>query len=151
MSVPMLLSFAFGILADRYSRFVLMFVGYGVAALLFVVCGVTTSFTLYLVLSVILGLAFAVASPAKQGFLVQVSPPQWIGTVQGLDGTFGQLGGLFGTLLVPLMYGAISGYVIAVCGAIALAGFVLAAPILGRESARLARLRSAENGPAVGG
>ena len=137
MSVPMVLSFAGGMLADRYSRFILMFVGSAIAASGMVVCGLTRSFALYLVLAVVTGLAFAVSNPAKQGFMVQVSPPKWIGTVQGLDSTSMQLGGLAGTLLVPALYNVVSGYVIVLCGAVGLIGLMVAAPVLGRESARL--------------
>ncbi len=61
-----------------------------------------------------------------------------------------QLGGMLGTLLVPVMYEALSGYVIVVCGAIGLVCLALAAPILWRASARLERTRGAENEPAVG-
>jgi MFS family permease len=146
MSVPMVLSFAGGILADRYDRFMLMFAGNGVAAVLFVVCGVTRSFALYLLLAVITGLAFAVANPAKQGFMVQASPPKWIGTVQGLDATSMQFGGLLGTLIVPALYYVMTGYVIVVCGVVGLAGLAIAAPMLGRESARLKRVSVAPAG-----
>ena len=148
MSVPMVLSFAGGMLADRYSRFLLMFVGSGVAALGMVVCGLTKSFALYLVLAVVTGLAFAVGNPAKQGFMVQVSPPKWIGTIQGLDSTSMMVGGLLGTLIVPAIYNVISGYVIVVCGAVGLVGLMIAAPILGRESARLERAATIQINPA---
>lgn len=136
MSAPMLFSFVGGILADRYSRFILMFAGYSVAALAFATLGLARSLTVYLVVSFVLGLAFALSGPAKQGFLVQVSPVKWIGTVQGLDATSAQLGGMIGTLLVPVMYDAISGYVIAVCGGLGLACLALAAPVLRREAHR---------------
>jgi len=136
MSVPMLLSFFGGVMADRYSRFVLMFIGYSLAAVMFIVTGLVRSINAYLVLTFVLGLGFALASPAKQGFLVQASPVRWIGTVQGLDATSAQLGGMLGTLLVPVMYEAISGYVIIVCGALGLVCLTIAGPILGRESRR---------------
>jgi MFS family permease len=135
LCVPMLLSFAGGVLADRHNRFILMFAGNTLAALTYVVFGLTTSLVLYLVVGVVQGLAYALANPAKQGFLIQVSPPEWIGTVQGLDTTSMWVGGLLGTLIVPAMYNAISGYVIVVCGAVALVGLVVAAPILWREHA----------------
>ena len=142
MGVPMMLSFATGILADRYSRFALMFAGYTVAALTFVVFGLTKSLALYLGVGVVQGLAFAFASPAKQGFLIQVSPLEWIGTVQGLDTTSMWVGGLVGTLVVPVIYAAISGYVIALCGAVALAGLAIAAPVLWRARSTGAPARS---------
>jgi len=113
-----------------------------VAALTFVVFGLTKSLALYLVVGVIQGLAFAFAHPAKQGFLIQVSPPEWIGTVQGLDTTSMWVGGLLGTLIVPAVYGAISGHVIALCGAVAIAGLAIAAPILWRARATRAEAHS---------
>ncbi|MBN1630295.1 MAG: MFS transporter [Thermoleophilia bacterium] len=136
MSLPMLFSFAGGILADRYNRCALMLGGNTLAALVFLAFGVVRSITVYLVLGFVLGLAFALSSPAKQGFLVQASPVKWIGTVQGLDATSAQLGGMLGTLIVPVMYEAISGYVVAVVGAIALVCFAIATPVLTRESRR---------------
>ena len=136
MSLPMLFAFASGVLADRYNRCALMLAGNAVAALVFVTFGIVRSITVYLVMSFVLGLAFALSSPAKQGFLVQASPLRWIGTVQGLDATSAQLGGMLGTLLVPVMYEAISGRVIAVVGAIGLVCLAAAAPVLTRESRR---------------
>jgi MFS family permease len=150
MSVPMLLSFVGGILADRYSRFVFMFAGNGIATLGFVIIGVTRGLALYLVVVVVQGLAFALAAPAKQGFLVQASPSLWIGVVQGLDSTSMQLGGLVGTLLIPALYNAITGYAIVVCGAVFLTGLALAAPVLGRESKRLGHAHATRGASATG-
>jgi MFS family permease len=45
MCAPMLLSFAGGVLADRYSRFALMMAGNGFAAVVFLVYGVTRNLT----------------------------------------------------------------------------------------------------------
>jgi MFS family permease len=149
-SVPMLLSFAGGMLADRHSRFLLMFGGYAVTSLGFVALGVTTSITLFFVVSVVQGLAWALASPAKQAFLMQASPRRWLGTVSGLDQTAMQIGGLMGTLVVPALYGALSGSVLAICGAVGLVGLAVAAPVLGRESTRLGHERAAEDGSAAG-
>lgn len=52
-SVPMLLSFVGGYLADRHSRFVLMFAGYAVSATCWIVYGSTRSLTLFLVFAVV--------------------------------------------------------------------------------------------------
>ncbi len=136
MSLPMLLSFAGGVVADRSNRFILMLAGNALAALAFLTMGLVRSLSVYFALSFLLGLGFAISSPAKQGFLVQASPIRWIGTVQGLDSTSMQLGGMLGTLLIPVMYEAISGYVIVVCGAIGLVCLAAAAPVLRRESKR---------------
>lgn len=146
MSLPMLFSFAGGMLADHYNRCALMLGGNTLAAAVFLAFGVVRSITVYIVLGFVLGLAFALSSPAKQGFLVQASPVKWIGTVQGLDATSAQLGGMLGTLIVPVMYEAISGYVVAVVGAIGLICIAIATPLLTRESRRqkLEGLRSPE-------
>jgi MFS family permease len=143
MGVPMVLSFLGGVLADRHDRFALMFAGNAVAALLFLITGLSRSIPLYFVIMVVSGLGYAVSSPAKQGFMVQVSPQKWIGTVQGLDSTAAQIGGLAGTLVIPALYGLISGYVIIICGVVAGAGLLIAAPALARENARLKRMLSA--------
>ncbi len=136
-SVPMLLSFAGGMLADRYSRFALMFGGYTVSALAWIIYGSTTNLTLFLVVNVVEGLAIAFSYPAKQAFLIQVAPRRWLGTVTGIETTSMQLAGLLGTLTAPLLYDLISGYVLAVGGALALAGLAVAAPVLRREWRRL--------------
>ena len=136
-SVPMLLSFAGGIVADRYSRFTLMFAGYAVSAVAWILYGTTTNLVLFLVVNVIEGLAIAFSYPPKQAFLIQVSPPKWLGTVTGLEATSMQLAVMIGTFLAPVLYGWISGYVLAVGGVINLVGLGIAAPILHREWRRI--------------
>lgn len=136
-SVPMLLSFAGGMLADRYSRFALMFIGYSISGVAWVIYGITTNFTAFIVVNVIEGLAIAFSYPPKQAFLVQVSPPAWLGTVTGIEATSMQLAGLLGTFLAPIMYGWMSGYVLAFGGALSLVGLAIAAPILSREWKRI--------------
>ena len=137
-AVPMLLSFAGGVLADRYSRFALMFTGYTISALSWIVYGSTTNLMLFLAVNVIEGTAIAFSYPAKQAFLIQVSPPRWIGTVTGIETTSMQLAGLLGTLTAPLLYDVISGYVLAVGGVLSLLGLAVGAPILHREWRRIA-------------
>ena len=133
-SVPMLLSFLGGRLADRHNRFVLMFSGLGFAALTWIAYGVLRDLQVFLVFCVLEGLAMAVAFPAKQAFLVQVSPPQWVGSVQGLEASTMQLAGLAGTLIAPLLYERVSGLAISLSGGAALIGLVVAAPTLYRAS-----------------
>jgi MFS family permease len=132
-SVPMLLSFAGGYLADRYNRWALMFSGYAVAALAWIYYGVSNNLVLFIAVNVVEGLAFAWAYPAKQGFLVQVAPTRWLGSVQGLESTSIQVAALIGTLVAPVLYQYISGYVISVAGGVALIGLAVSAPILYRE------------------
>jgi MFS family permease len=136
-SVPMLLSFAGGIVADRYSRFTLMFVGYAISAVAWIVYGTTTNLTVFLIVNIVEGFAIAFSYPPKQAFLVQVSPPKWLGTVTGLETSSMQLAGMIGTFLAPVLYGWISGYVLAVGGVINLVGLAIAAPILRREWRRI--------------
>jgi len=133
-SVPMLLSFLGGRLADRHNRFVLMFSGLGFAALTWIAYGVLRDLQVFLVFCVLEGLAMAVAFPAKQAFLVQVSPPQWVGSVQGLEASTMQLAGLAGTLIAPLLYERVSGLAISLSGGAALVGLAVAAPTLYRAS-----------------
>ena len=97
-SVPMLLAFAGGMLADRYSRFALMFAGYAISGVAWILYGTTTNLVLFLAVNVVEGLAIAFSYPAKQAFLVQVSPQKWLGTVTGLETTSMQLAGMIGTL-----------------------------------------------------
>lgn len=136
-SVPMLLAFAGGMLADRYSRFALMFTGYTISAVAWILYGSTTNLTLFLIINVIEGVAIAFSYPAKQAFLIQVSPRKWLGTVTGLETTSMQLAGLLGTLTAPILYELISGYVLAVGGFLALTGLAVAAPVLHREWRRI--------------
>ena len=142
-SVPMLLSFAGGMLADRYSRFALMFTGYTISAVAWILYGSTTNLTLFLIVNVIEGVAIAFSYPAKQAFLIQVSPRKWLGTVTGIETTSMQLAGLLGTLTAPMLYDLISGYVLAVGGVLSLLGLAVGAPMLHREWRRLERERRA--------
>lgn len=136
-SLPMLLAFAGGHLADRHSRFLLMYSGLAVSSMAWVVYGITRNLTVFLVFCVIEGLAVAWSYPAQQAFLVQVSPRRWLGAIQGLESSSMQLAALVSTLLSPLLYQVISGYTIAVGGAVALVGLVVTAPTLAREWRRL--------------
>jgi len=136
-SAPMVLAFVGGYLADRYSRWALMFSGYTVAALAWIVYGSTDNLMLFLLVNIIEGLAFAWSYPAKQGFLVQVAPPRWLGSVQGLEQSSVQVAALVGTLLAPVLYGYMSGYVISLAGVVSLVGLAVAAPILHREWRKL--------------
>jgi len=142
-SLPMLLAFAGGHLADRHSRFLLMYSGLAVSSVAWIVYGVTRDLTVFLVFSVIEGLSVAWSYPAQQAFLVQVSPRRWLGAVQGLETSSTQLAALVGTLLSPVLYRFISGYTIAVGGVVALVGLVATAPTLSREWKRLQRGRRA--------
>ncbi len=132
-SAPMLLSFVGGRLADRHSRFAIMVAGFTVQAVVWFAFSLTTISWVYVAALVVGGLAFALAFPAKQALLVQVSPARWLGSVQGIEQTSMQGAAFVGTLVAPLVYGAIGGWIFAVCGAVALAGVAVAGPILARE------------------
>jgi MFS family permease len=136
-SVPMLLSFVGGIAADRYSRYWLFVIGYAFSGVAWIFYGVTTNMTLFLIMNCLEGLAIAFSYPAKQSLLIQASPVRWIGTVTGLESTAMQAAGLLGSLTAPVLYGWISGYILALAGAINLIGLAVAAPILHREWQRL--------------
>jgi MFS family permease len=136
-SVPMLLSFVGGMIADRYSRFWLFVIGYGLSGIAWVFYGITTNLTLFVIVNVLEGAAIAFSYPAKQAFLVQVSPRRWIGTVTGVEATSMQLAGLLGSLTAPLLYARISGHVLAVAGVVSLSGLAVAAPVLHRTWKRL--------------
>jgi MFS family permease len=129
-SVPMLLSFLGGMVADRYSRFWLFIIGYGLSSLAWMFYGLSTDFAALLVVNVLEGIAIAFSYPAKQAFLVQVSPARWLGTVTGVEATSMQLAGLLGSLTAPLLYARISGKVLTLAGIISIIGLVVAAPIL---------------------
>ena len=129
-SIPMLLSFLGGMLADRYSRFWLFVVGYAFSGVAWILYGVTTNFTLFLVVNVLEGIAIAFSYPAKQGLLIQVSPRRWIGTVTGLESTSMQLAGFLGSLTAPLLYARMSGHVMTLAGIVSLVGLGATAPIL---------------------
>ena len=128
-AVPMLLSFLGGMAADRYSRFWLFIVGYGLSSVAWIFYGTTTNLTLFIVVNVLEGIAIAFSYPAKQAFLIQVSPRRWLGTVTGIESTSMQFAGLVGSLTAPLLYGAISGHVMAVAGAVSLVGLAATSPV----------------------
>ena len=149
-SIPMLFSFAGGYLADRFNRWLLMFSGYAVAAIAWIVYGVTTNLTLFIVVNVVEGMAIAWSYPAKQAFLVEVVPKPWLGTVQGLEGTSMQSAALMGTLVAPLMYKSLGGFVISIGGFVSLAGLALAGPILYKVwRALVGKTGEVESGPAT--
>jgi DHA1 family multidrug resistance protein-like MFS transporter len=131
-SVPMLLSVFGGMLADRYSRFWLFIVGYALSSLAWMFYGISTVFIALLIVNVLEGIAIAFSYPAKQAFLIQVSPKRWLGTVTGVEATAMQLAGLLGSLTAPLLYQWISGKVLTFAGIISFAGLLIAAPILYR-------------------
>ena len=131
-SAPLLLSFAGGYLADRRSRFVLMTAGFGVQGVCWLLVPVFHDPRIFLLLLPIDGLAFALAFPAKQAFLVQLSPQRWLGTVQGTEQAAMQCAGLVGTVTAPLLYARFGGGLWAVAGGVALAGLAVAAPTLRR-------------------
>lgn len=143
-SAPMLFSFVGGYFADRYNRWVLMFSGYVVAACAWITYGATTNLTLFLIVNVIEGFAMAWSYPAKAAFLVQVVPSRWLGSVQGLEQTFIQIAGLIGTLVAPLLYEYLSGFIISVGGFVSLAGLALAAPVLYKVWKRLGHSHEVE-------
>jgi MFS family permease len=136
-SAPMLLAWVGGYLADRYSRWALMFSGYAVSALAWISYGITHNLTLFLVVNVVEGLAVAWSYPAKQGFFVQAVPSRWLGSLQGLEQTYSQAAALIGTLIAPVLYGVLSGYVITFAGVVSLLGLVFAGPTLRKEWTRL--------------
>jgi MFS family permease len=136
-SVPMLLSFVGGMIADRYSRFWLFVIGYALSSLAWMFYGISTNLVALIVVNVLEGIAIAFSYPAKQAFLIQVSPRRWLGTVTGVEATSMQLAGLLGSLTAPLMYARISGRVLTFAGIIAIVGLSVAAPILYRAWNRL--------------
>ena len=85
-----------------------------------------------LVVNVLEGIAIAFSYPAKQAFLIQVSPRRWIGTVTGMESTAMQLAGLLGSLTAPLLYSKISGHVLTLAGIISVVGLGAASPVLYR-------------------
>ena len=136
-SVPMLLSFVGGMFADRYSRFWLFVIGYALSSFAWMFYGISTNLVALIVVNALEGVAIAFSYPAKQAFLIQVSPRRWLGTVTGVEATSMQLAGLLGSLTAPLMYARISGRVLTFAGIIAIVGLSIAAPILYRAWKRL--------------
>jgi DHA1 family multidrug resistance protein-like MFS transporter len=141
-SVPMLFSFLGGRLADRGNRFLLMFSGYAVSSCAWIYYGLTSNLVMFIIVNVIEGIAIAWSLPAKQAFLVQVSPRRWLGTITGIENTAMQLATLIGALTAPILYEQISGLAISVSGAVALAGLAWATPVLRRTWRSLAAVQS---------
>jgi len=136
-SVPMLLSVLGGMLADRWSRFWLFMIGYALSGCAWIFYGISTNMTALIIVNVLEGIAIAFSYPAKQSFLIQVSPRRWLGTVTGVEATSMQFAGLLGSLLAPLLYARISGHVLTVAGIVSLCGLATAAPVLHRAWKRI--------------
>jgi MFS family permease len=131
-SAPLLLSFVGGHVADHHSRFALMFVGFGVQAVCWVLVPVLHNTSVFLLLLPLDGLAFAFAFPAKQAFLVQVSPQRWLGSVQGMEQAAIQAAALIGTATAPFLYGWLGAGFFALAGVVGLVGLAGGAPTLRR-------------------
>lgn len=127
-SLPMLLAFLGGRLADRYSRFWLLFIGFGLSSFAWISYGLVRLLPLLLAINVLEGLCVALSFPAKTAFLVQVSPKPWIGTVQGMETSANQLAALAATLIAPLIYERVGGRVLLYAGIVALVGLLAVSP-----------------------
>jgi MFS family permease len=136
-SVPMLFSWVGGRIADNHNRYRLLLSGYLFSAIAWMIYGSTKNLTVFMIVNVLEGIAIAYSYPAKQAFLVQISPPRWLGTITGLEATATQLATLLGTLTAPVIYGAIHGYAMTVGGVLAFAGLIAAAPTLRRAWAEV--------------
>jgi MFS family permease len=136
-SVPMLLSFFGGMLADRWSRFWLFIIGFALSGCAWMFYGISTNLTALIIVNALEGIAIAFSYPAKQAFLIQVSPRRWLGTVTGVEATSMQLAGLLGSLTAPLLYARISGHVLTVAGIVSLCGLAAAAPVLHKAWKRI--------------
>ncbi len=73
-SVPMLFSWVGGRIADNHNRYRLLLSGYLFSAVAWMIYGMTKNLTLFMIVNVLEGFAIAYSYPAKQAFLVQVSP-----------------------------------------------------------------------------
>ena len=142
-SAPLLLSFLGGRLADRHSRFALMVAGFAVQAVCWLLVPIFHDPAVFLLIVPVDGLALALAFPAKQALLVQVSPPPWLGTVQGMEQSGMQLAALIGTVAAPLLYARLGAGFFAVAGIVGLGGLLVGTPILRRTSLALRAARSA--------
>jgi DHA1 family multidrug resistance protein-like MFS transporter len=136
-SAPLLLSFVGGRIADRSDRVLLTVVGFGVQAACWLLVPVAHDPMIFLVVLPVDGLAFALAFPAKQALLVQVSPRRWLGAIQGAEQTAMQLAAFAGTVTAPFLYTWIGGACFAVAGGVGLAGLAVASPTLYRERLRV--------------
>jgi DHA1 family multidrug resistance protein-like MFS transporter len=148
-SAPLLLSFLGGRLADRHSRFALMVAGFLVQAVCWLLVPILHDPTVFLLLLPIDGLAFAFAFPAKQAFLVQVSPQRWLGTVQGMEQTGLQFAALIGTVAAPLLYAWLGAGFFTVAGIVGLGGLIAGTPVLRRTWLTLKDTGSAASVPSA--
>ena len=131
-SVPMLFSWVGGRIADKHNRYRLLMAGFLFSAAAWMIYGITKNLALFMIVNILEGFAIACSYPAKQAFLVQVSPPRWLGTITGLETTATQLATLLGTLTAPVIYGQIHGYTMTLGGVLAAIGLLAAAPTLRR-------------------
>jgi multidrug resistance protein len=131
-SVPMLFSWVGGRIADRGNRFLLLLSGYTLSAIAWVLYGLTTNLALFMIINFFEGIAIAYSYPAKQAFLVQVSPRRWLGTITGLEATSMQFATLLGALTSPLLYDRIHGLALTVGGVLSFVGLAATAPALRR-------------------
>ena len=91
-SLPMTLAFIGGHFADRYNRWALMFVGYTISALCYVIYGSTANLTLFLFVSVIEGFGHRLVVSGEAGLLRAGCPAPVAGQPAG-HGVVGGAGG----------------------------------------------------------
>lgn len=131
-SLPMLFSWVGGYIADRSNRFLLMFIGYLFTNFAWIYYGLSDNILMLILVNALEGLAFALSFPAKQAFLVQVSPERWIGTITGMENSAMQFAMLLGSITAPLLYQAVGAFTFAIAGLVSMAGLLATAPVLKR-------------------
>ncbi|MFH1604423.1 MAG: MFS transporter [Pseudomonadota bacterium] len=89
-----------GWLADRYGRKALMLPGGIITALGLVMFLFSTSFPLFLLASVVLGIGAGVIGPSPAAFVADAAPERGRGLAIGLFRTFGDIGGMIGPVLL---------------------------------------------------
>ncbi len=95
-----------GRFADRHQRFLLLIMPGICLAFVYTIYGMLTSLALICVFAFLEGTLVSFFQPATDSYLIDVSPEEARGLIQGLFYAVGMVGGFISAIITPTLYGA---------------------------------------------
>lgn len=94
-----------GRFADRHRRFLLIFIPGICLAVVYTIYGMLTSLALICIFAFVEGTLVSFFQPATDSYLIDVSPEEARGLIQGLYYAIGMVGGFISAIITPTLYG----------------------------------------------
>ena len=94
-----------GRFADRHQRFLLIIIPGMCLAVVYTIYGTLTSLALICVFAFVEGTLVSFVQPATDSYLIDVSPEEARGLIQGLFYAIGMMGGFISAIITPTLYG----------------------------------------------